>query len=123
MWWYYQAGAKEGKLPDVDEGDGGAGVDAEDADAGEGGDHTREEGEEVREGGHLDGWKGWWDKEQKRAMMECECMDEHADEDKWMNEDKEDHRDWNCCIRVGQTHPEGLRIELNRNNGIISIIS
>ena len=49
----HQAGAEEGKLPNVDEGDGGAGVDAEDADAGEGGDHPREEGEEVREGGHL----------------------------------------------------------------------
>ena len=49
----YQAGSKEGELPNIDEGDGGAGVDAEDADAGEGGDHPREEGEEVREGGHL----------------------------------------------------------------------
>ena len=61
----YQAGSKEGELPNIDEGDGGAGVDAEDADAGEGGDHPREEGEEVREGGHLDEEVGekkeqWW---------------------------------------------------------------
>ena len=49
----YQACAEERELPDVDEGDGGAGVDAEDAHAGERRDHAREEGEEVREGGHL----------------------------------------------------------------------
>ena len=40
-------------MPDVDEGDGGACVDAEDAHAGERRDHAREEGEEVRQGGDL----------------------------------------------------------------------
>ena len=40
-------------MPNVDESDGSASVDAEDANAGEGGDHTSEEGKEVREGGHL----------------------------------------------------------------------
>ena len=49
----YQACAEERELPNVDEGDCGAGVDAEDAHAGERGDHAREEGEEVREGGDL----------------------------------------------------------------------
>ena len=50
----YQAGAEERELPDVDEGDSGACVDAEDAHAGERRDHAREEGEEVRKGGDLD---------------------------------------------------------------------
>ena len=49
----YQACAEERELPDVDEGDGGACVDAEDAHAGERRDHAREEGEEVRQGGDL----------------------------------------------------------------------
>ena len=49
----YQACAKEGELPDVDESHRGPGVDAEDADAWEGGDHTGEEREEIGEGGHL----------------------------------------------------------------------
>ena len=42
-------------MPDVDESNGGAGVDAEDADAGEGGDDASEEGKEVSEGGDGDG--------------------------------------------------------------------
>ena len=49
----YQACAEERELPDIDEGDGGACVDAEDAHAGERRDHAREEGEEVSEGGDL----------------------------------------------------------------------
>ena len=49
----YQAGAEERELPDIDEGDGGASVDAEDAHTGERRDHAREEGEEVSEGGDL----------------------------------------------------------------------
>ena len=65
----HQAGAEEGKLPNVDEGDGGACVDAEDADAGEGGDHPREEGEEVREGGHLQEGVEWVRKRTKIYIM------------------------------------------------------
>ena len=65
----YQAGAKEGELPDIDEGDGGAGVDAEDADAGEGGDDAREEGEEVGEGGHLGGEEVKRERTRKRALQ------------------------------------------------------
>ena len=65
----YQAGSKEGELPNIDEGDGGAGVDAEDADAGEGGDHPREEGEEVREGGHLQEEVEWVRKRTKHYIM------------------------------------------------------
>ena len=67
-------------MPNVDEGDGGAGVDAEDADAGEGGDHPREEGEEVREGGHLQEEVEWGRKRTRNLWM-------------WMNVDEEDHRD------------------------------
>ena len=49
----YQACAKEGELPDVDESHRGPGVDAEDADAWEGSDHSGKEREEIGEGGHL----------------------------------------------------------------------
>ena len=48
-----QTGTEERELPDIDEGDCGASVDAEDAHTGERRDHAREEGEEVREGGDL----------------------------------------------------------------------
>ena len=64
----YQACAKEGELPDVDESHRSAGVDAEDADAWEGGDHTGKEGEEIGEGGHLGQKK---DKKNKISKTVC----------------------------------------------------
>ena len=42
-------------MPHVDEGDGGAGVQAEDAHRGERRYHARQEAEHVRDGGHGDG--------------------------------------------------------------------
>ena len=42
-------------MPDVDEGDGGAGVQAEDAHRRERRYHARQEAEHVRDGGHGDG--------------------------------------------------------------------
>ena len=42
-------------MPDVDESDGGAGVQAEDAHRGERRYHARQEAEHVRDGGHGDG--------------------------------------------------------------------
>ena len=73
----YQACAKEGELPDVDESHRSAGVDAEDADAWEGGDHTSKEGEEIGEGGHLGQKKDMREKNKARL-----CVD---DKDIWMN--------------------------------------
>ena len=52
------AAAEEGDVPQVGEGHGGAGVDAEDLHAGEGGDDADEEAEHVGDGGDGDGDAG-----------------------------------------------------------------